>query len=70
MARSEFASKLNDESTKYRYIKNKIESKKGVFWNNEEDNSIVNIEKDSSIKVYDSGSSSLNFGQFHSNPQS
>lgn len=62
--------KLNNESTKYKYIKNNLDNKPNVFWNNEEDNSIVNIEKDSSIKVYDSGSSSINFDHFHSHPQS
>jgi hypothetical protein len=52
LSRRQFATKLSDESTKYRYIKNTLENKKDVFWNSEEDNSIVNLEKDSSIKVY------------------
>lgn len=30
----------------------------------------MNVERDGSVPIYQSGSSSLNFGQFHSNPQS
>lgn len=34
MSRKEFALKLSDESTKYRYIKNKFENKRDIFWSN------------------------------------
>jgi hypothetical protein len=47
-----------------------MDNKRDVFWSNEEDNSIVQVDKENTIRVYESGSSSLNMGQFHSNPGS
>lgn len=70
MSRKQFFKKLEDESIKYRYIKNKIDHKKGSLWNSDEGNSIVHIEKESIIKVNESECSSFNYLNFHSHQHS
>ncbi len=32
-------------------MRNRIENKRGNFWDGEEENSIVNLEKDVSVKI-------------------
>jgi hypothetical protein len=70
-ARKSFAKKLSDESTRIRYIKNRIENKKGI-WNDEE-NSIINLQRDHPKAEQSSPSpspSSDNYINYNSNPLS